>query len=788
MKKILLLFLVAFCGLTSYAQRYLPNGTLTEFTNGVRVNKNLRIPSDTLITADTGAVAMVNGVVFYKYGTWQPIGVSTDSTVATDFLLSKTLATTPRLFGIHPVTGKPIYIDSVHRYNEPENWPTFTIEGRKDGDFGPIPYNFPSVLDAGAQLLKSYRINGAGNTIHWDSMQLSIRQKVITNGYDTAISVFFGPNVIPSFYIAQSKGVVSNTNFYVGAGNAIAMNTATGLSLTDSRNLTLSVNSKIRFYQQPGILERSYFNVPVFAGINFHTILTNDTVSGSVYPIIDSTKAAILDLRFREHGGFESMKYRFMADGRLFRASIPNHTSVSTNDSLLTTQGGVDKRIRIADILALGGGGGISSFNNVGSSPNSAGASVSGSVATLQPADGSNPGVVTAGTQTIGGAKTFSSNSTQFTPGTNNESVIRVNTSSGTPIFQVGPYPLNTAYAGFWAGNVTPSSSNFFMQANDVATLFKASTSLNFRIGSSDKIVATATGIGINTTSPETVLDVNGEVQLRSVSDASVADSTLNIENGKIKKAASNAHNHSAADITSGTLAIARLDTTNGVTSKASRDKLKDSLNALKTPVTLTDGATITQTSYNARVVSGGNRTLAISSPENGQTYTLVYVQDGTGGRKLTGPDGSDIILNKSANDSTLIVLYRQNNGWFISSSVKTFGTYTPTLTSTAVADVITPYLSHWVRNGNEVTVTVFFQTTVTGAGSNASVRISLPIPSALTDIMDLHGNGTAASITSVTMYGARVNCDTSNDAAVVYWGSLSGDNDIEVSFTYTVK
>lgn len=44
----------------------------------------------------------------------------------------------------------------------------------------------------------------------------------------------------------------------------------------------------------------------------------------------------------------------------------------------------------------------------VGSSPNGNGASLSGQQLTLQPADGTNPGVLTSGAQTIGGAKTFS--------------------------------------------------------------------------------------------------------------------------------------------------------------------------------------------------------------------------------------------------------------------------------------------------------------------------------------------------------------------------------------------
>ena len=44
----------------------------------------------------------------------------------------------------------------------------------------------------------------------------------------------------------------------------------------------------------------------------------------------------------------------------------------------------------------------------VGSTPSGNAASLSGQALTIQPADGSNPGVLTAGAQTIGGAKTFS--------------------------------------------------------------------------------------------------------------------------------------------------------------------------------------------------------------------------------------------------------------------------------------------------------------------------------------------------------------------------------------------
>jgi len=68
---------------------------------------------------------------------------------------------------------------------------------------------------------------------------------------------------------------------------------------------------------------------------------------------------------------------------------------------------------------AAGGGSGVTTIANVGGSPNSAGGTIAGTTLTLQPANSSNPGVTTAGTQTFGGNKTFNGNVTApyFYPG-----------------------------------------------------------------------------------------------------------------------------------------------------------------------------------------------------------------------------------------------------------------------------------------------------------------------------------------------------------------------------------
>jgi len=57
---------------------------------------------------------------------------------------------------------------------------------------------------------------------------------------------------------------------------------------------------------------------------------------------------------------------------------------------------------------------GVASVGSVGSTPAAAGASISGTVLTLQPADATHPGVVTTGAQTFAGDKTITGN-TSFT-------------------------------------------------------------------------------------------------------------------------------------------------------------------------------------------------------------------------------------------------------------------------------------------------------------------------------------------------------------------------------------
>lgn len=97
----------------------------------------------------------------------------------------------------------------------------------------------------------------------------------------------------------------------------------------------------------------------------------------------------------------------------------------------------------------------------VGASPNANGASLSGQALTLQPASGTQPGLMTAGSQTIGGAKTFSSTiSASNLSGTNTgDQTITLTgdiTGSGTGSFATTLATVNGNVGTFGSASLIP--------------------------------------------------------------------------------------------------------------------------------------------------------------------------------------------------------------------------------------------------------------------------------------------------------------------------------------------
>ncbi len=124
-------------------------------------------------------------------------------------------------------------------------------------------------------------------------------------------------------------------------------------------------------------------------------------------------------------------------------------TSVTNGAVLKVSGSGIAAAIAGTDYQVPGSYVGPLSFTAVGSSPNANGASVTGSSITLQPADASNPGLVTTGAQAFAGVKTF----TDPVVGTQSSSDNSTKAAS-TAYVQTGLAQLNPADAVYAASTV----------------------------------------------------------------------------------------------------------------------------------------------------------------------------------------------------------------------------------------------------------------------------------------------------------------------------------------------
>lgn len=88
-------------------------------------------------------------------------------------------------------------------------------------------------------------------------------------------------------------------------------------------------------------------------------------------------------------------------------------------------------------------------------------------------------------------------------------------------------------------------------------------------------------------------------------------------------------------------------------------------------------------------------------------------------------------------------------------------GVYTPTLTSVANTDLITPFQCVYARNGNVVTVSGIVLIDPTAA-ADTQVGMSLPIASNLAALEDLSGAGAAAS----AQWAVAIYADAANNRA----------------------
>ena len=198
---------------------------------------------------------------------------------------------------------------------------------------------------------------------------------------------------------------------------------------------------------------------------------------------------------------------------------------------------------------AAAGGGGVTTVGTFSGSSQTNGASISGSTITFGPADATNPGMVTTGTQTFAGAKTFSSNAvingiTAGTYGgdqgfqvTNSKSLYFV--TNGTLLnFEAGSAKLQVQIAGagtYTQGTLVYGGNNgYWRMGSNMQLLGSAGYTSLGAAGTADYLVVASGGnVGVGTTSPHSKLQVSGSFATAYV--AKTADYTATASDNIIK-------------------------------------------------------------------------------------------------------------------------------------------------------------------------------------------------------------------------------------------------------------
>ena len=250
----------------------------------------------------------------------------------------------------------------------------------------------------------------------------------------------------PSFTGTVSSGAISATSVtsltYASApktltytGSTINWNPSQGLNAA----ITLTQNSTLSFTAAPPV--GSYGTVVLTQDGTGNRTITLPSITGKTNRVLGSTSTSTVALstaanskdilNFYYDG---SICYWNIGQGYGTAASTSSGSTTLTGDltgagsgTVLTTLANttvtagsygsstaiptftVDSKGRLTAAGTVGITAGVNSLNYTNTTSYAAGGTISGTALTLAPADGTNPGIVSTGAQTIAGAKTFSS-------------------------------------------------------------------------------------------------------------------------------------------------------------------------------------------------------------------------------------------------------------------------------------------------------------------------------------------------------------------------------------------
>jgi hypothetical protein len=436
----------------------------------------------------------------------------------------------------------------------------------------------------------------------------------------------------------------------------------------------------------------------------------------------------------------------------------------------LTTTGSSGLATFIANTLNIPNyaDGGVLSLSAIGATANANAATITGTVLNLQPASASFGGVVTTGTQTIAGAKTFSGTITiqdNVLSGVLADNVQKLLLSGNNPNVATGLYVRNV--------DNTASGRNIggvYIEASDGAGDYYNSSihtyGSNYNVSDfrGKMVVTNDYGTGTIIRSINTA-PTSAKLQFFVGSNGGTADERLNITNTAANFSVPLVSPTLTTPIlgvfaaTSGAIVSSSTDTGNPSDSQWLTFKNSSNTNNNWSGIGMKDAQGNDGVIYATQYVDHSNN----------QADAVIF----------TRPSGGNV--TESARFSSTNATFPGN----ISAANLTSGTYTPTLTNGTNVDSSSPNVCQYTRVGNIVTVFGMITIDATTLNSQTDVDISLPIASALTSENEL--NGTTTSRTTASGVGF-VKGNATNDRATlsIFAGSILS-TPFYFSFSYQV-
>lgn len=221
-------------------------------------------------------------------------------------------------------------------------------------------------------------------------------------GVSTTTQTFAGAKTFSTSVTSPMFGTTTANPATVGTVRLASSDTISFRNISNTSNVTLSVNSS-------GALTTTNFSANIF-------IVSSGTASS--VGTLRLAKANIIGWRNNASNGDLTLSTSqdvndniiITSGGLTLTSGSGSTTLIGSGSASFTLPGSVtgSNAVMLSDAIGNLSLGDPFTLSSVGSAPNGSAATFSGLDFSLQPADGTNPGVVTAGTQTIGGAKTFS--------------------------------------------------------------------------------------------------------------------------------------------------------------------------------------------------------------------------------------------------------------------------------------------------------------------------------------------------------------------------------------------